>query len=195
MLESGAHPIIDLNKPEYNLRNDDIDKSKPNFIKFQTTRQASNPLNPVYKLPEVEYLPPEPPKFIRDNISNEDIDGAKPKKARYFETRDIMQINDIDGTKGKKTYVRATPYDNFNYADITKTKFVTQRSTNPLNPSYKSRDEDGKLIEIGQIKGSQPRLLPFRNNAASYSQLNTADIAGALTGSKTLGNFHTTQRT
>lgn len=37
-------------------------------------------------------------------------------------------------------------------------------------------------------------MLPYRNNASSYSQLNTQDIPGALAGSKTVGNFHTTQR-
>ena len=58
--------FAELNKPEYNLTNDDIPFSKPNFTKFQTTRQPCNPLNPVYKLPEVEYRPPTPPKFIRD---------------------------------------------------------------------------------------------------------------------------------
>lgn len=95
-----------LNKPEYNLRNDDIARSSPNFIKFQTTRPPSNPLNPAYKLSEVEYRVPTPPKFIRDHISNEDIEGARPKKAKYFETRNIMDIKDIDGTKAKKVYVR-----------------------------------------------------------------------------------------
>jgi hypothetical protein len=125
-----------LNKPEYNLTNDDIEKSKPNFTKFTTTRPPTNPLNPVYKLPEVEYRPPTPPKFIRDQITNEDIDGAKPKKTKYYETRNIMNVGDIDGTKGKKTYVRQTSYDSFNYNDITKTRFITQRSVNPLSPTY-----------------------------------------------------------
>ena len=87
--------LLELNKPEYNLTNDDIAKTKPNFTKFSTTRAPSNPLNPVYKLPKVEYRPPTPPKFIRDQITNDDIDGAKPKKIKYYEMRDIMDINDI----------------------------------------------------------------------------------------------------
>lgn len=36
-----------------------------------------------------------------------------------------MNINDIDGTKAKKVYVRHTSYDSFNYADITKDKFIS----------------------------------------------------------------------
>jgi len=100
--------LIGLNKPEYNLTNADIEKSKPNYIKFSTTRLASNPLNPVYKLSEVEYRPPTPPKFIRDQISNQDIDGAHPKKAKYYETRNLMDVKDIDGAKAKQIYVRTT---------------------------------------------------------------------------------------
>ena len=72
------------------MTNEDVPMSKPNFIKFQTTRPPSNPLNPQYKLSEVEYKPPTPPKFIRDHITNDDIDGAHPKKTKYFETRDIL---------------------------------------------------------------------------------------------------------
>jgi hypothetical protein len=132
-----------LNKPEYNLSNGDIEKSKPNYIKFQTTRPPSNPLNPVYKLPEVEYRPPTPPKFIRDQISNVDIDGAHPKKQKYYETRNLMDVKDIDGAKAKQIYVRTTQYDSFNYNDITKTRFSTSRSVNPLNPNYQIRDDQG----------------------------------------------------
>ena len=47
-----------LNKPETNLSNADIPKSQPQCIKFTTTRQPSNPLNPVYKLQSFEYVPP-----------------------------------------------------------------------------------------------------------------------------------------
>lgn len=71
-----------------------------------TTRQPSNPLNPVYKISEVEYRPPTPPKFIRDSINNADIEGARPKQEKYYETRDTMKVEDIDGTKTRKTYVR-----------------------------------------------------------------------------------------
>ena len=55
-------------------------------------------------------------------------------------------MNDIDGAKSKKVYVRGTKYDSFNYNDITKTKFTTSRSVNPLLPEYKVRDENGNVI-------------------------------------------------
>jgi len=178
-----------LNKPEYNLTNGDIEKSKPNFTKFSTTRPPSNPLNPVYKLAHVEYFPPEPPKFIRDNMEIEDIDGARPKKQKYYETRDSMKVADIDGAIGKPTYIRKTDHDSFNYADITKVKFASTRVTDNMDPRYKTRDDKGNVIDYGWIKGSTPTMLPFRNNPPSYSYLKNQDIGGTQVGSRTMGNF------
>lgn len=66
-------------------------------MKFQTTRPPSNPLNPAYKLAVVEYMPPAPLKFIRDGITNSDIDGAKARIIRHYQTRDILSVKDIDG--------------------------------------------------------------------------------------------------
>jgi len=45
--------------------------------------------------------PVTPPKFIRDAISHDDIEGSKPKKQAYYQTRSIMEISDIDGSKPK----------------------------------------------------------------------------------------------
>lgn len=51
------------------MRNDDIAGAKPQSHKFVTTRMSSNPLNPEYKLSQVEIRVATPPKFIRDNIA------------------------------------------------------------------------------------------------------------------------------
>lgn len=88
---------IGLNKPEYNLTNFDIPSSEPNCSKFKTSRQPSNPLNPIYKLAHVEKRPVTPPKFIRDAFDNADIEGAHTKKEKYYETRNTMNLEDIDG--------------------------------------------------------------------------------------------------
>ena len=186
--------LIGLNKPEYNLTNQDIAKSQPNYIKFQTTRLPSNPLNPVYKISEVEHRPATPPKFLRDQITNDDIDGAHPKQAKYYQTRDILQVNDIDGAKAKKVYVRQTEYDSFAYADITKTKFTTTRSVNPLKPNYTMRDDTGALITIGDIAGSSPKKQPERKVGTFFDGLQTGDIAGAKSSSKGRGAFHSIER-
>lgn len=62
-----------------------------------------------------------------------------------------MGVNDISGSKPKKVYVRGTSYDSFNYFDITKTKFTSSRSVNPLMPAYTVKDENNNLVEIGEI--------------------------------------------
>ena len=111
----------------------------------------------------VEYREPTPPKFIRDGLNNEDIEGARTRKEKYFETREIMKIEDIDGTKPKKVYVRQSNYDSFNYFDITKTKFTSSRTINPLMPTYQVKDENNNLIQIGEIPGSSPKKMPMRS--------------------------------
>jgi hypothetical protein len=113
-----------LNKPEYNLSNNDIEMSKPHCMKFKTTRPPSNPLNPAYKLAVVEYMPPAPLKFIRDGITNADIEGAMPLVKKHYKTRDVLSVKDIDGAKAKDPYMRLkTHYDGFNYDDVTKGRF------------------------------------------------------------------------
>ena len=74
---------IGLNKPEYNLSNNDIGGSKPQCVQFKSVRNC-DPLNPTYNLSKVEVRPVTPPKFVRDSISNDDIEGAKPKRVAYY---------------------------------------------------------------------------------------------------------------
>lgn len=49
------------------MNNDDIVGTRA-IKKFKCTR-TTNPLDPFYKLPVVEYLPYETPNFIRDSIN------------------------------------------------------------------------------------------------------------------------------
>lgn len=88
---------IGLNKPEYNLTNNDIEGTKTNIVKFTTKREPSNPLNPVYKLPSFTYIPPEVPRFIRDGMKIDDIEGSKPLVKKEFAPRDTLNCFDIDG--------------------------------------------------------------------------------------------------
>ena len=179
---------LGLNKPEYNLSNDDLPKSKPQFQKFQTKR-AVNPLNPQYELPKTEMVPPDEPKFIRDNIANDDIDGAKPRKAKYFKTRETMKVDDIAGTKPKPAPKRSTSFNSFDYSDVTKNFFVSKRTTNPLNPSYFHQTNEGQVEEIGNIDGSKPKNAPERKRGPSSMNLDVDDIDGTKPGSKGIKAF------
>jgi hypothetical protein len=93
-----------LAKPEYNLTNNDIKKSQPCAWKFKTKREQSNPLNPNYKLTNVEYVKPEEPKFIRDSMKNDDIEGSRPKVVQHKPVRDPINVKDIEGASNRVPY-------------------------------------------------------------------------------------------
>jgi hypothetical protein len=95
-----------LNKPYYYLRDDDISGTKPSIATFRTKREASNPLNPVYKLPSFVPLEPVVIKFIRDSINVDDINGTKPRSLHQKEVgiRVTNNVHDIDGARPKKDY-------------------------------------------------------------------------------------------
>ena len=86
---------IGLNKPEFNLTNADIEGSKTQVQKFVTKREPANPLNPVYKLASFTYVPPDPPKFIRDGLEIGDIEGSRPLVKKEFAARDSLNCFDI----------------------------------------------------------------------------------------------------
>ena len=51
-------------------------------MKFSTTRLGGDPLNPKYKVSEVEQRPFTPPRYMRDHMEIDDIEGARPKKVK-----------------------------------------------------------------------------------------------------------------
>ena len=74
-----------------------------------------------------------------------------------------MNISDIDGTKARARHAArpgrgSSPQvvDQMDYRDVTNVDFKSTRTTNPLNPGYVHRTEDGKLTDIGEVKGSHP---------------------------------------
>ena len=68
-----------FNKPEYNLKTSDIDNASPSSVMFKTNRTGHNPLTPVYILPSYQTKPATPPRFIRDSIQIDDIEGSTPQ--------------------------------------------------------------------------------------------------------------------
>lgn len=192
-----------LNKPHQNLTNADIEGSKPDIVKFKSTRPPSNPLNPVYKLQHVEYVPPSPPKFVRDGMSIADLEGAQPKKAPERVQRDPLKVNDITGASAKQAYVRAKHYDSIGYNDVYAKDWASKRVTNPLDPNYAVRDgiAAGEFIKMegatlndqyGAIDKSKPSTLPPA--VSGVRNLDTKDIGGAQANTKNVGAFGHYQR-
>jgi len=174
---------IKLNKPEYNLSNSDIEYSQPHCVKCKITRHL-NPLEPKYNLPTSPEYPPYEPRFIRDSIKVDDIEGAKPRKiVSQNLLRESLKNNDVKDSWPRKPYVRKSKYEFMNYRDVTHSEFKTKRSTNPLEPNYRMKFLDGSQIKFGPIEGNKPMV----GSQYMYKvplNLKIDDIAGSNPGSK-----------
>mmetsp|Transcript_8622 Transcript_8622/g.15920 ORF Transcript_8622/g.15920 Transcript_8622/m.15920 type:complete len:364 (-) Transcript_8622:151-1242(-) len=125
-------------KPDYSLNVRDIEGA---FAKRGKTPRRTNPLEPQYKLPKHEVIPAPQPKFIRDQIGVQDIDGARFKsKYKHIKTRPTNRVHDIKGTKSMPhTFLRTRGHapDVLDHKDITDTHFKSKRvGHSPLEPSY-----------------------------------------------------------
>jgi hypothetical protein len=59
-----------------------------------------------------------------------------------------------------------------------------------LNPTYTIRDETGFVVEIGEVEGSKPYVLPPpKKDPRLVASLRTEDIIGAKASTKGLGVF------
>lgn len=111
---------------------DDIDGAR-HFIKDRmlTTKRHTNPINPVYDLPQ--YTKPEPyvPKFVKDSYDVSDIQGAKSREPKQFEPRETFR-NDIIGAQAnwrprhERARLEAEPHDIMN-----KLKDISDRKLKP----------------------------------------------------------------
>jgi hypothetical protein len=187
-----------LYKDETNLKTTDIAGAQPQVVKFQSKRVDHNPLDPKYNLSKVEYRPVTPPKFIRDQMSVDDIPSARPKvdKKSGVAVKNIMQTSDIDGTSSSvrhKARGRSNGYSSIDYQDVTKVVKTSNRCSNPLDPVYTVYDDDGKTMTIGEVDGSKPAKMPDQptKKTGEYKGgcLETGDIAGAQTSTKGKGIF------
>ena len=184
-----------LNKPEYNLSNSDIEKSSPNMGNLRTNR-CTNPLEPKYILPKVEEYPPEIPKFIRDQIDIKDIQGTHPQKYFQWGTRETFPLDNhgIEGSKTRKKYIRQnvgnSKYHYLDYSDLTKEIFKTGRHTDPLDPIYNFKNQNGEIYQYGPIEKSKPQTIYPYTHPVPFG-LKTDDILGAQVGSKNKINAFT----
>ena len=183
-----------LNREEYNLKTSDIPSASPNSVLFKTTRTGNNPLTPVYNLPSYEVKPTTPPRFIRDSMSNNDIDGSKPQIYSKLQVRDSNNVKDILGACHVPRKELNKP-DLMNPKDInTIEMFESKRKTNPLMPQYLGRDEENNLVTIGHVDGSSPRKFVNHSQSPHSRHLNTKDIDGATSGTVGVGPIGTKLR-
>lgn len=138
----GAKPKPLPSRPRSNHpfnTNADIEHSKPSFQQTHgkfVTQRATEPLNPVYKLPSSTYEPLPPPRAqARDLLWTLPQHDWKPR------TRAIMDWSDVEGHGRDYLYRQiAATRDNVNVRDITRPQFrcdePSQRITDPLRPAY-----------------------------------------------------------
>ena len=172
-----------INKPPYNLRNDDIELSQPCFSNLKITRHI-NPLNPVYNLPKYEEYPPTPPKFLRNSMSVSDIKGTKVFNSKKF-LRNTLDKSDIKEACVKSPYIRNTKYDSINYNDVTKQKKFSKRNNNPLDPIYylNEKDNNNNKKIIGPIEGNKSIVFSKYRYSNPFN-LRNDDILGATADTK-----------
>lgn len=107
-----------------------------------SNRKPFNPLEPKYQLPKSKPIELAPPKFLRDQFSVDDIEGAKPKPIKQNQIYSYVPT-DIEGSSPKKQRIRKDNLDRyFNYNDISEHKFKSNRSVNPLEPIYEFNQKE-----------------------------------------------------
>lgn len=87
-----------MNKPDNQLKTDDLYKNKPQVTKFET-RRNTNPMLPVYNLPKVTFKPCTPTKFVRNTLDISDLEKASPCHQKLVRSviKNSLDVNDVPG--------------------------------------------------------------------------------------------------
>ena len=79
---------------------DDIEGTRHTIKdRMMQTKRHVNPLTPDYPLPSFQSAEHPVPKFIKDPLHHDDIDGSTIKPKKQFATRDILAVDDIEGAR------------------------------------------------------------------------------------------------
>ena len=98
---SGAQPKRTHQRKELSdpLRVSDIDGASGQIKdRFLHTKRRVDPLQPTYQLPSCKVVPPEDPKFLRDNLNVDDIPGTRSTTKIVYQPRDNLKLDDIEGS-------------------------------------------------------------------------------------------------
>jgi hypothetical protein len=134
-----------------------------------------NPVDPQYDLPSKPPEPAEVPRFIRDSMYNDDVEGAHPASYKSDRPpRDIMRIDDIPGTRPvRQIRELSRHFDSMNVRDInTDGIFKTTRTVDPLDPVYQY---DGREIRGDGFGTATP---PPDPHVGPDRQFDVTDIEG-----------------
>jgi hypothetical protein len=172
-----SRPMVDDSKPAVDIMHaHDIDGSKPRiFRSLPHSSRVVNPVDPAYTLPSKAPDPVEVPRFVRDSMYNDDVEGAHPTSYHSAKPpRDIMRVDDIAGTSPTpKTRQRRRGVDTMDVRDINDDGlFKSRRTVDPLDPTYRFDRRDIRADDYGKVRPPpRPRDGPDR-------QMNIDDIEG-----------------
>ncbi|CAE7221290.1 unnamed protein product [Symbiodinium sp. KB8] len=156
----GAAPALQHrtlgNKPDLSLTTDDIDGAHARKRNFQSRRHV-DPLNPSYEWDT-------PPRFLRDSMKVDDIEGAKPMRHVKGPVRDPLSVQDIAGAT-----VQAPRERNFTRSlDVTDIlsdgKRHSKRVSDPQAPKHTIH---GMRVEDDPL--SKPRSKHHATNTPFYA--------------------------
>jgi hypothetical protein len=91
-----------------------------------------------------------------------DIEGCSPRRLINNSARmkDVLNVSDIPGAQSSpNTRTRKASYSAFDYSDVSAPNWKSTRHGNPLNPTYRVFDDEGKTYEIGEVEGAKPRTI------------------------------------
>ncbi|CDW76260.1 UNKNOWN [Stylonychia lemnae] len=112
---------------------------------------------------------PEQPKFIRDNMAINDINGDKRQSVYKTVARDILSTKDIDGSHPKNQQFLNKNYDTLDYTDVSKRRQTNFGQRNPLDPVYFLINQDGQKVSYGQIEGKPTSVIMNKFEQASQN--------------------------
>lgn len=93
----------------------------------------------MYNLPPIKEEIYEVPRFIRDSIRVDDIDGARPRKGlKYIEKLNRNYSSEIETRSNRRNFIKKKELANryIDYNDIYEDTFKSKRNINPLDPVY-----------------------------------------------------------
>uniref|UniRef100_A0A7S3KN35 Uncharacterized protein n=1 Tax=Euplotes crassus TaxID=5936 RepID=A0A7S3KN35_EUPCR len=132
----------------------------------------SKPPRKQYTLMKQAPLPVGQPKYLRPSLSVEDIHGAKSKALYRGVARNILDIQDIDGSKPKRAKERnLSEYNIMDYSDVNNKrstmniKIPNLEITKPKDNFYNK--EPGKTTRFIKKEWAQDRLDIFKKDQAS----------------------------
>ncbi|KAH0787824.1 hypothetical protein GPJ56_008173 [Histomonas meleagridis] len=177
-----SKPMYDSSKPPVDLMKlDDIDGSHPRIIRqLPRSHRMVNPVDPQYDLPKYKVPDEPPPKFIRDTMKNDDVEGAHPMSYKTDKPpRDLMKLDDIEGaTPKRRISINQNSHNPFDVKDINNDGiFKTRRRVDPLNPVYHFDGKDLTADDFGRAFPKHELKVP--------NFMETSDIDGAQADSAT----------